>query len=160
MKNLFLDLDGVVADFERGIEAIFGENPFKTKKFSAATTWRIIYKQDDFFANLPLMDDARYLLDAIYALEAKEMVRLSILTGIPRGNWAVDQKKRWVAENLRLDIPVITCQSAAKPTYAGDENDILIDDRDDLIAGWRENGGTGIHHINARTTVEHLLSLF
>jgi hypothetical protein len=42
-----------------------------------------------------------------------------------------------------------------KKDFAGPKN-ILIDDRLDNIQGWRDAGGIGIHHVNAKHTIDQL----
>ncbi len=38
----------------------------------------------------------------------------TILTGLPRGNWAEKQKRKWCKENLGEHVPVICCWSKVR----------------------------------------------
>jgi hypothetical protein len=151
--QLFLDCDGVLADFDRGVERVLGARP---KAFIARhglpEFWRRLARHKDFYATLPLMPDARELFDAVAPLNPV------ILTGCPRGGWAEGQKERWAAEHFP-GTPIITCMAANKRRHCG-KGDVLIDDTDRYRPLWEEAGGTFIHHTNARSTIARLRRIF
>ena len=72
-----------------------------------------------------------------------------ILTGLPRGNWAADQKVRWAAQYFP-GTRIITTLARDKRDHCRD-GDVLVDDQLRHAALWREAGGIFIHHRNART---------
>ena len=79
-----------------------------------------------------------------------------ILSGVPRGGWAEDQKKKWCRRELGDHVTLITCESREKYTYCRNIGDILIDDRRAAGAMWEKAGGIFIHHQSARRTIELL----
>src|SRR3569623_817761 len=93
-RRLFLDCDGVLADFDAGARALFGE-PFDRfqARHGSRETWRRIARADNFYGTLPEMPDARLLFDAVRHLDP------TILTGLPLGSWAAPQKLAWAAEH-------------------------------------------------------------
>lgn|SRR3546814_14527 len=61
--------------------------------------------------------------------EAIKPYNPTILTGMPRGNWAAAQKNAWCRAHLGSDVPVITCMSAKKHVHCT-HGSVLIDDRE------------------------------
>src|SRR5690606_30553777 len=81
-----------------------------------------------------------------------------ILTGLPRGDWAAKQKRRWVAHHLGADVPVITCLAREKCVYA-QPGDVLVDDRPRWAHLWEERGGIFVLHTSAAASIEALREL-
>jgi hypothetical protein len=77
-----------------------------------------------------------------------------ILTGLPRGNWAAPQKRRW-AERHFPGVPVITTMAALKREHCH-PGDALVDDRDQHRRLWEAAGGVFIHHRNAAGSIRQL----
>jgi len=130
-KIVFCDLDGVLADFEQGVVNRFKKRPDELKP---GVMWGIINKSSTFFETLPWMPMGRELWDEIKQYDP------IILTGIPRGSKAAEQKRRWCATELGPDIHVITCYTKDKPEFCV-KNSILIDDRFDNLNAWKSRGG-------------------
>jgi hypothetical protein len=148
--QLYLDCDGVLADFDAGAAALFGMSPhaFQQKRGLAAF-WKVLARHPDFFGSLPLMPDARILFDAVRHLDP------IILTGLPHGAWAEPQKRRW-AERHFPGVPVITTRAALKREYCH-PGDALVDDNDKFRRLWEAAGGVFIHHRSAGSSIEALV---
>jgi hypothetical protein len=148
-KQIYLDCDGVLADFDRGAEAILGLPPhaFETRR-GPGEFWRRLAKAPDFFGSLPLMADAMELYEAV---RHKDPI---ILTGMPRGGWAEAQKRRWAARHFP-GVPVITTMAALKHEHRH-PGDVLVDDRDKHRHLWEHEGGVFIHHKSAHRSVKEL----
>jgi hypothetical protein len=86
-----------------------------------------------FFETLELMPDA----EALWHFCAPH--RPTILTGLPLGAWAPDQKRRRAARVLGAQVPVITCMSRDKPHWSGPGH-VLVDDRASAWEGWERKG--------------------
>ena len=112
MPKLFLDCDGVLADFDAGARATLGglTSAQFEKRHGKHEFWRRLATTPDFYGTLPLMPDARILFDAVMHL------RPTILTGLPVGNWAAPQKVAW-AEHYFPGTPIITCFARDKVLY-------------------------------------------
>src|SRR5438067_6389346 len=153
MPHLFLDCDGVLADFDAGATKVLGMSPDRfSEKFGIKEFWRRIARAPDFYARLPEMPDARLLFDGVAHLEP------TILTGLPLGNWAAPQKVRWAAEHFP-GTKIITCMARDKSRHM-DTGDVLVDDREDHRHRWEEAGGTFIHHRSARESLARLAEIF
>lgn len=147
--TIYLDCDGVLADFEKGFRDIFGETSASYEaQHGSANFWHDIAALDDFYGQLPLMPDAYSLFMPIRHLDPV------ILTGLPRGDWAEPQKRRWAARHFP-GTKVITCLAKNKALYRA-PGDVLIDDRDQYAALWRLNGGVFIHHTSASASLAQL----
>jgi hypothetical protein len=148
-KQIFLDCDGVLADFDRGAEAILGMPPdlFESSQGSGEF-WKRLARADGFFANLEPMPDAYALYDAV-----RDKAPI-ILTGMPRGTWAEPQKRRWAAKYFP-GVPVITTMAALKHEYRH-PGDVLVDDRDKYRKLWEANGGVFVHHTSAAGSIAEL----
>jgi phosphoglycolate phosphatase-like HAD superfamily hydrolase len=149
--KIFLDLDGVMADFKRGVREILKlpANAPKNEIFAALSKGA-----KDFFLRLPKTKDA----DRLWAFLKKN--DLEILTGVPTTNReeAAKNKVQWVRRNLSKNVKVNTTSSRSKKKFAA-PNHILIDDRADNIADWKAAGGIGILHISTAKTIKELKKL-
>ena len=143
---IFCDLDGVLADFEKGVQKLFNKHP---NEINARFMWSSLRKTKGFFENLEWMEDGRQLWEHI------KIYNPIILTGCPYGGWAEQQKYNWCARELGPDIRVITCKSDDKPNYCI-QNSILIDDRDKIKYNWSVKLGYFITHRNTSQTLEKL----
>jgi len=153
VPKLFLDCDGVLADFDAGAEALLG---MSVRAFEARhgkrEFWRRLTQAPDFYARLPEMPDARRLFDAVAHLQP------TILTGLPMGNWAAPQKVRWAAEHFP-GVPIITCMARDKHKHMA-RQDVLVDDRETHRAAYEEAGVVFIHHRNAEQSLRELALIF
>lgn len=152
-RQLYLDCDGVLADLERGAAAILGMPP---KAYQAqhgpGKFWQQLARAADFYAELPMMPDARELFDAVRHLDP------IILTGLPRGNWAADQKRRWAARHFP-EARIITCMAVDKRNHCR-TGDVLVDDTLKHRHLWEDAGGIFIHHKTAGWSIEQLAAYF
>lgn len=147
--RLYLDCDGVLADFNTGFEEKFEttaeeyEDTLGTKEF-----WKAIRQDLNFFGTLPLMEGAIELYVAVAQL------RPIILTGCPFGNWAEHQKFGWRDKHFP-GVPMVTCLSRNKRNFC-QPGDILVDDITKYQHLWEEAGGTFILHTSAESTINQL----
>lgn len=151
--QLFLDCDGVLADFDAAFISHFGHAPRDYEDRNGSEVfWRDIrHEVTEFYRNLPLMRDARELFDAVRHL------RPIILTGCPMGGWAEAQKQAWAAEHFP-GTPMITCMSRDKRLFCR-KGDILIDDLLRYRDRWEGAGGIFIHHTSARESIDAIAAL-
>ena len=152
-RQLYLDCDGVLADFGKGATALLGLHPDSyERKHGPGRFWQKLASAPDFYFGLPLMPDAMALFEAVKHL------RPIILTGLPRGNWAADQKVRWAAQYFP-GTKIITTMARDKRDHAK-EGDVLVDDQERHRHLWEEVGGIFIHHRNARQSLAELATYF
>jgi len=154
VNHLFLDLDGVLADFDKaamslmdGIKPETFEETRGTKEF-----WKRIGREPDFFRNLPMMPDAMVLYNATKHL------RPTILTGIPSNMDAyANQKIEWVRKHFGPFQRVICCPSKKKSAFCI-PGDVIVDDRTKYMHHWEEAQGRFIVHFNAVLSINELMN--
>jgi hypothetical protein len=148
-RQIYLDCDGVLADFDKAAEAIFGMPPEAfERRHGAAEFWKRLARADGFFEHLELMPDA---LELYAAVKARGPI---ILTGIPHGKWAAPQKRRWARRHFPK-TPLIATLAALKREHCH-PGDVLVDDRDQHRALWEDAGGLFIHHVSAAASIAAL----
>lgn len=152
-NNLFVDLDGVCVDFERGFENAFG---IRHDSVPEPLMWKMITERERHWHDLPAMPGAIKLWTNIVGLNP------TILTGCPRREAfkPADQGKRsWCEREFGTEIPVITCLSVEKPEHIKNRGDILIDDMQKNITRWEQAGGRGILFQNTEQALAKLNAL-
>ena len=145
--QLFVDMDGVLADFNTGHEQVFGT---RADKLLDNVNWNAVRNVEDFYLNLPPMPDLDELWDAIKHLDP------IVLTGVPASvEEAPANKMAWIVKNLGSDIEVRCCRSREKYLHAA-PGDILIDDWEKYKDLWLNAGGRWITHTTASDTIRQL----
>jgi hypothetical protein len=84
--KLFLDLDGVLADFGRGVHAMTGRHP---EELPLKTMWAALSRAPRFFETLAFMQDA----ETLWRFCGPH--RPTILTGLPLITCMSRDKARW-----------------------------------------------------------------
>jgi hypothetical protein len=151
LTRLYVDLDGVLADFDKQYDLIFGMESRNDKK----QFWKNVDAAEEWFFHLPPMEDAQELFDYV----SKHTFGFKILTATGYNYEKHSaQKRAWCKKHFNIEPEnVITVVSGAtKAQYAESRYDILIDDRLKAIDPWRLAGGTGILHTDAKTTIQQL----
>jgi 5'' nucleotidase, deoxy (Pyrimidine), cytosolic type C protein (NT5C). len=150
--QLYLDCDGVLADFDRAATELLGMSPRAfEKRRGIAAFWQALALHPDFYGTLPLIPDAMDLFDAVRHLSPV------ILTGLPRGSWAAPQKVRWAAEHFPgTRVLTVMAVHKCKHCHVGD---ILVDDQLRHAHLWEGAGGLFVHHQTAAETVAKLSEL-
>lgn len=153
MKQLFIDCDGVLADFDTAAEQLFKQNSRDAEEaLGTPAFWKRIRNQRNFYGELPLLPDAMELYQAIAHLDP------IILTGCPVGGWAERQKVDWAAHHFP-GVRMITCLSREKCRFLTDPGDILVDDYLKYQHLWEQAGGIFVHHRTAKQSIERLAQL-
>ena len=146
---VYLDMDGVLADFFGGVEFLYGVEHWKeltndkTKDLKKQVIDRIT--GTDFFAVLPKFPTADALIDMVKKFTGGNF---SINTSPLRGDHenSAKYKKVWLANNIEQPDEIVVTgrkESYAKNKGTGTPN-ILIDDRPVNIQKWQAAGGYGI----------------
>ena len=147
--TVYLDMDGVLADFFGGVEKMYGVDHWKqltsdkTKDLKKEVIDRIT--GTDFFATLPKFDSADELINMVKKFTGG---KFSINTSPLRGDNenSGKYKKVWISNNIEQPDEIVVTgrkESYAKDKASGTPN-ILIDDRPINIQRWQDAGGYGI----------------
>jgi len=146
---VYIDMDGVLADFFGGIEKLYGVGHWKelSKDNKLDLKQEVINRitGTDFFATLPEFPDADQLIAMVKKFTGGSF---SILTSPLRGDHEVSTKYKKIWINQHIENPAQTIVTGRKESYAKDKAsgtpNILIDDRPVNIERWQNAGGYGI----------------
>lgn len=148
--QLFVDMDGVLADFDAHHEAVFG---FRSCKLADNVDWKAVRAVENFYLGIPPMPDLAELWERI------EKHNPIVLTGVPSSVVEAPENKRsWVRKNLGDHVEVRCCRSKEKFKHAS-PGDVLIDDWEKYRGLWLSAGGRWITHTSAAQTAEALTEL-
>ena len=146
---VYIDMDGVLADFFGGVEKLYGVGHWKelSKDNKLDLKQEVINRitGTDFFATLPEFPGADQLITMVKKFTGSSF---SILTSPLRGDHEVSSKykKLWIEQHI--ENPAQTIITGRKESYATDKAsgtpNILIDDRPVNIERWQGAGGYGI----------------
>ncbi len=164
VERIYFDMDGVLADFYRGIRELCGMEPIPQGDNQPPgyddEMWARVRNVERFYDKLHPMPGAEELFRTIHE---KYGDRCEILTGIPKPHRgivsAAEDKTAWARRIFSPDLAVHAVLRAQKKDYCRGEGSILIDDLEKNIREWREFGGTGILFTSAENTLEELRRL-
>jgi 5'(3')-deoxyribonucleotidase len=152
MNTLYLDMDGVVADWDRAATELIGRPRKSQDGRWGAEDWQAIKQSKHFYRHLPLMDQAELLVETARSFRARGW-SLLFLTAIPKHNdqpWAFNDKMLWARDHFP-DIPVHFGPYAEDKQLHARQGDILVDDQPSNCEQWQARGGVSILVRNANT---------
>lgn len=169
INTIFLDVDGVLADFRKGIHNAF-DKPYNYSTLSPK--WKFWDDWPDvtskmvnavctipFWANLEWMHDGHSILTTIeYRCTSAQIYLLTTpMSNVesPTGRWS------WIKNHMPVYYKCTIITQAPKHLLARPDT-LLIDDKDENIDGFIEAGGRGLlvprpwnrAHLQADRTVE------
>ena len=158
-KEIYIDLDGVLADFFSEWKSITGKNWWELDNNLLAI--QKIRDEKNFWLNLPLLKNSLKLLKILKDNNQSYHILSSPLQNDQK---CINQKKQWVKKMLTYYPPEKVIISSEKEKYAKDNlgiPNLLIDDFGYNINKWKKNGGIGIKHKDYKfmRTKESLLNL-
>lgn len=147
---IYLDMDGVIADFFGGIEHEFGVDHWKDLDFKEVVFAQL--RNTDFFYRLPLFPTSDKLISHVKMIAWQEEIEWGICSSPLRGDDynSSYHKRNWL--QLHDFMPKVSncIFTSNKHKYAWSELDrmpnILIDDKPENIDRWNKAGGIGIRY--------------
>ena len=155
--KIYVDMDGVVADFDKRFRDLSGMNPsdYEAKNGKNAF-WDFIDVEHKlaFWVGIPPMQDAQSLIDYVskhnYEMLTAPSIKKESLMG--KGLWI----RNWTNKGLFPSKPKVNYRAAKEKHKFAAPNHILIDDKKSTIDRWNAAGGIGILHTSASDTINQL----
>lgn len=156
--RIYVDIDGVLADFDAGIFDLMGERipspaskEFESRMFAALKQ----HTADGqlFWETLDKLKDADMLWRYV------KRYNPIVLSSIGDQDAADGQKRRWIAKHFGRNTRVELVRTSAEKAKYATSTSILIDDRSKSIDPWVSAGGIGILHTSASNTITELKKL-
>jgi 5'(3')-deoxyribonucleotidase len=146
--KVYLDLDGVLVNFFKGVCDEFGQpyNYFNLIEYSFWESWGITRDQVNSRCDITFWSDLEWMHDGIEILEAvlkRFPLDVHLLTTpMPNfGSWT--GKARWVNEHIPVFNKRLIITQEPKSLFAG-PGTLLVDDKDENITEFVKAGGMGI----------------
>ncbi len=153
LPTIYIDMDGVLADFESKYIELTGLSDFNNINWGALGS-----RIDNIFALLEPMKDAEYLVSEAFQLAKVYNYKVEILTAIPsrrRISLAAQHKREWISRYFPILKDVVNFGPYAidKQNWCSNKYDVLIDDSVINISQWK---GIGIFHKSAEESISCL----
>jgi len=146
IEKLYLDLDGVFADFNKRVEQLSGQ---PIHELTRKSLWKAVNTDKQFFLNLELFPHSIELWNFVKRYDP------IFLTGAPASHSFAEQKRKWVSNHFGADRITLVVPKHDKKNYAG-VNRVLIDDNPSLIDEWKANNGIGILFCSVEQVIREL----
>lgn len=158
IKRIFVDMDGVLADFNTGVETLTGRefpntdaghNDYDERK-EELTNKRL-------FRNLPPMPDMYDLI--AYIRHTGLPWEILTAAGVINRELVVFDKNEWIREYVSPSVVVTCTMTGSQKGMFAIKGSVLIDDRQKNLDAWEAHGGIGILHTSAEDTINQLKEL-
>jgi|TARA_A100000171_G_C2075714_1_gene117076 hypothetical protein len=156
ITKIFVDMDGVLANFVEGVEsAKYLNGPFE--KQSDYDQRKVELSNAGLFFDLPPMNDMRTLVD--YVKSTGIDWEILSCSGEQNRDKVAKDKFKWIRKHVDIDV-LVTCtlKGKEKAVFARPGH-VLIDDKPSNITAWQKAGGIGIYHVCASRTIDHFKKL-
>jgi phosphoglycolate phosphatase-like HAD superfamily hydrolase len=163
IEKIYFDMDGVLADFNRGIRELCHMEPSVQDaqcKTADDEMWEAVRRVGHFYDKLEPMPGA---VEMFTRLHEKYGDKCEILSGIPKPHRGIitsgEDKTAWAHRILSEDLVVNIVLREEKQNYAKGAGYILIDDLEKNIKEWNDAGGTGIRFTSVEETMSRIAEL-
>ena len=154
IRQVFLDMDGVLADFELGLQEMLGHKIDLKGVSDVYDNKKRELTSKHLFRNLKPLPDAWKLVD--WALNSGIHTEILTAAGTINRTIVIKDKIDWIKEYCTDHWIIIpTFKGSQKAAFAHSKA-VLIDDRPKNIECWVEAGGIGILHTTADETIKQL----
>lgn len=155
MEQVYIDMDGVVADFDLGIRGTYG---CEYKDIDQAGFWNEDIATKKFYENLPTLTAGMEMVRMI--AEDHPVCFLTSTGGGRLHNEIARQKLLWLRTQGLGQHAVIFCLDTAQKGMFVQPGAILIDDRQKACDAWEAAGGYAMQYTCQRSLliVSHVMA--
>jgi 5'(3')-deoxyribonucleotidase len=151
ITKIYLDMDGVIADFDKKYKELYNIAPKEADTYKTFDKFFTTFIAERQFAKLDLMPDAMELINYLRSLPIPTEI-LSSTSSEKRDAEIREQKVEWLHKH-NLTFPINLVPGKRLKRNFSNPSSILIDDTAQNIDQWRAEGGVGILHTDALTTI-------
>ena len=151
---IYLDLDGVIADFNKRYKELYKMEPREAEKYQKFDHYFDHFIADQNFATLDLMPGASTGLEFLRKVHVPTQI-LSSTANQARYEEISKQKMVWLQSKGITFNPLFVPGKRLKQEYAAPDK-IIIDDTPSVIDQWNAAGGIGILHKDWELTLATL----
>lgn len=144
VTQIYLDMDGVIADFNKRYKELYGMNPREAEKHSQFDALFTEFIANGNFESLDLMPGAMDAINYLRKLHVPTQI-LSSTASEKRYDAISKQKMIWLQKHGITFNPIFVPGKKYKKEYANPTS-IIIDDTESVIDDWKAKGGIGILH--------------
>ena len=158
IKRIFVDMDGVLADFNTGVETLTGrEFPNTDQGHNDYDERKEELTNKRLFRSLPPLPDMYDLI--AYIRHTGLPWEILTAAGVVNRELVVWDKNEWIRQYVSPSVVVTCTMTGSQKGMFALEGSVLIDDRKKNIEAWEDNGGIGILHTSAEDTINQLKKL-
>ena len=159
---IYLDMDGVVANFDKRFEDLSGMLPQPyVDKFGLNAFWDLIDEKHKvaFWRGIEVMPGADRLVNFVaqYPYEMLTAPSVKKQSVIGKSLWVKDKVGTLYPSQPKVTYRPAKLKHTVKPNLT--KYDILIDDKKSTIDRWNNAGGTAIFYVNANQVIDELKNL-
>lgn len=149
---IYIDMDGVVADFDQAIINIFGEE-YSNK--IADQFWKRVCVDAKVFRRMPPIAEGIQMVESIRAKH--DICFMTSTGGLPHHIDIAKQKLDWLHAHGLGEHPVAFCMNTRGKGLYAKPGAHLIDDRQKVCDVWTQNGG--VAHLFTRENATAIAEL-
>ena len=154
IKCIYLDMDGVIADFVKRYKEMYGMEPREAEKKKEFDKYFNEFIETNQFATLDMMPGSMMGLEFLRKANVPTQI-LSSTANEKRYDAISKQKMIWLQTHGITFTPNFVPGKRLKYKYADGES-LIIDDTVSVIDDWRRAGGHAIWHNNVPATLAML----
>lgn len=148
IEKIYFDMDGVLANFDKGLIEICGIEPenqaTKSDEYDDMM-WGKVREAGHYYDMLDPLDEGIKVFRYLYSIYGD---KCEILSAIPKPKRGIvtarEDKISWVRRLIDKDININIVMREEKRSYAKGPGYVLIDDLEKNVNEWNAAGGTGI----------------
>lgn len=155
MKTIFVDMDGVLTNFEKMYTQVCGMSPKDGRDSKTKGIFRENWNKfidEGSFKCLEYFPGAEELISTLDSFNVQKVI-LTSSGGMERHNDVMKQKLFWLSSRGIKWPAIVVPGRRYKAGFATGSDALLIDDTLDVIESFRARGGMAIHHTDVDRTL-------